>query len=176
MNTRCLRSWLLWMMFASSILSKFSQEARGPTSLHISSFRGLNPQQLWSRRLWIWRNSSDLSTFMVLDHTQLKKIHFCWLFFFLLCRIHNCFINVEKRFRNENIKHPQSVGLWSASLAQVQTVGIQLQLTALWLNNIITEGIFFLSLTGSTSCCTTPAASTGNKNSKLDYNLYPFKH
>lgn len=50
-KTRCLGSWPLWMMFVSCMWFWSSHSA------HTSSCLGLNPQQLWSRRLWIWKRT-----------------------------------------------------------------------------------------------------------------------
>lgn len=56
LNTRWWGSWFLWTMFPSSVLSGSLHAAWGLGFMHTSSCRGLKPQQLWSRRLWIWRD------------------------------------------------------------------------------------------------------------------------
>lgn len=56
-KTRCLGSWPLWTMFASGMCSWSPHSAWRPSSTHASSCRGLNPQQLWSSLLWIWKTS-----------------------------------------------------------------------------------------------------------------------
>lgn len=53
LNTRRLGSCSLWKMFASCRLSWSPHDERWSGSTHTSSCRGLNPQQLLSKRLWI---------------------------------------------------------------------------------------------------------------------------
>lgn len=48
---------VLWMMFVSCMESWSPQSVWRPSTTHWSSCRGLNPQQLGSKRLWIWNQS-----------------------------------------------------------------------------------------------------------------------
>lgn len=54
-KTRCRGSWPLWMMFVSCMWFWSPQSAWWPSSTHTSSRLGLNPQQLRSSRLLIWK-------------------------------------------------------------------------------------------------------------------------
>jgi len=88
-NTSCLGSWSLWMMFASCMLSP--HELWWPSSTHTSSCRGLNPQQLWSRRLCIWGDSSYFSrkykNSWVWDLWLFRLILMQWFPHFCMCLI-----------------------------------------------------------------------------------------
>lgn len=53
-KTRCLGLLLLWMFF-SCMWFWSPHSVWKPSCTHTSSCLGLNPQQLWSRRLWIWK-------------------------------------------------------------------------------------------------------------------------